>query len=203
MADFLFDIGKVLLDFDFESSLVTLLPPDHPAPREALAKLIEKKDEFEAGKISVGDYTQWAIETLETTATIEDFHASWQNIFTPNNAMWAAARKLSSDGHRLILFSNTNGIHCPWIFQKYPEFSIFHGSILSFEVDAIKPQPLIYQHAIEKYSLVPEKTLYIDDLPANIRTGNEFGFRSHQYDLNNHPAFEAWLAVEMGRLSLT
>ena len=195
--DYLFDIGKVLLDFDFETSLTTLLPADHPAPVAALSKLIAKKDDFEAGLISVGDYTNWALKIMESTATTEQFHNAWQNIFTPNLPMWETARTLAAQGHRLILFSNTNAIHCPKIFEQFPEFSLFHGSILSFEVNSIKPHPEIYQHAIDKYSLVPENTLYIDDLPANIATGNTFNFRTHQYDLNNHQDFENWLSKQL------
>jgi len=193
MADFLFDIGKVLLDFDFESSLSKLLPEDHADPAASMAKLLDKKDEFETGRISLGDYTSWAIKTLGTDATPDEFHSAWQNIFTPNLPMWDAARKLAAAGHRLILFSNTNAIHCPWVFEAYPEFSLFHGSILSYEVDSIKPHPEMYQHAIAKYALVPRNTLYIDDLPANIATGIRFGFKTHQYDLTNHAAFEHWL----------
>ncbi|MBG7608194.1 MAG: HAD family phosphatase [Verrucomicrobia bacterium] len=195
--DFLFDIGKVLLDFNFETSLTTLLPAGHPDPAAALSKLLAKKDDFEAGLISVGDYTNWALETMESTATPEQFHTAWQNIFTPNIPMWEAARSLAAQGHRLILFSNTNAIHCPKVFEDFPKFSLFHGSILSFEVNSIKPHPEIYQHAIDKYALVPEKTLYIDDLPANIATGNQFGFKTHQYILTNHTAFEQWLAEQL------
>ena len=48
MPDFLFDIGKVLLDFDFEKSLRNFLPSNHPDPATALEKLLARKDEFEA-----------------------------------------------------------------------------------------------------------------------------------------------------------
>jgi FMN phosphatase YigB (HAD superfamily) len=197
MADFLFDIGKVLLDFDFESSLSELLPADHPDPAAALGKLLEKKDEFEAGRISVDDYTAWGIGIIGSEATPAEFHSAWRNIFIPNTPMWDAVRRLASEGHRLILFSNTNAIHCPWVFSAYPEFSLFHGSILSFETDSIKPHPEIYHQAIDKYTLIPENTLYIDDLPANIETGKAFGFRTHQYDLANHQSFEQWLAQQL------
>ena len=197
MADFLFDIGKVLLDFDFETSLSRLLPPDHPAPHTALEKLIVKKDDFEAGRISTMDYTDWALATLESEATPEQFHRAWQEIFTPNLPMWEAVRSLRADGHRLILFSNTNAIHVPYIYDAYPELSLFHGAVMSFETGHIKPEPEIYRQAIEKYSLTPSETLYIDDLPANIATGRDFGFISHQYELTNHPAFGQWLANQL------
>ena len=201
MPAFLIDIGKVLLDFDFESSLRKLIPTDHPNPRAALDELLHRKDEFEAGKISVDDYTEWAMKTLGTTASKEDFHAAWNNIFTPIQPMWQTARQLRADGHRLILFSNINALHAPWVFEKYPELSLFDGAVLSYEVGAIKPQAEIYQYAIDKFSLVPENTLYIDDLPANIQSGKDFGFISHQYDKHKHPEFEIWLSNKISSLN--
>jgi len=194
---FLFDIGRVLLDFDFIPSLGRLLPADSPDRESRLARLLDRKDDFEAGAMHLDEYTVWAIEVLGIKSTSEEFHHAWQQIFTRNEPMWECARKLSDDGHRLILFSNTNSIHCPWIFSEFPEFSIFPEAILSYEVGAIKPHPAIYQHAIDRYGLIPSEVLYIDDLPENIATGREHGFRTWQYDLRNHAAFEVWLAENL------
>ena len=194
---FLFDIGRVLLDFDFVPSLSSLFPAGTPDPEARLARLLERKDEFEAGKIEVDSYIDWALEVLDCDATPAEFIQSWQRIFTVNEAMWRCVRDLVDQGHRLILFSNTNGIHCPWVFEYYPEFSLFEGAVLSFETGYIKPQPEIYHHAIEKYQLDPATTLYIDDLPENIQTGREIGFVCWQYDLKQHAAFEAWLSARL------
>lgn len=194
---FLIDIGRVLLDFRFEPSLATLLPPGTPDAEERLARLMARKDEFEAGKIDVPIYVDWALETMGSPATPEEFHRAWQRIFTPNEPMWKVVRRLSAEGHRLILFSNTNAIHCPWMFEEFPEMALFDAAILSHQTGHIKPQPEIYQYAIATHGLVPEETLYVDDLPDNIAAGRSFGFRSWQYDLHDHPAFERWLATEM------
>jgi putative hydrolase of the HAD superfamily len=156
--------------------------------------MLERKDDFEAGRIPVDEYVAWAIEVIGSKITPGQFREAWQQIFTPNEPMWACVRKLAADGHRLILFSNTNGIHCPWVFEEYPEFSLFHEAVLSFETGFVKPEPEIYQWAIDKHRLVPQEILYIDDLPQNIATGIEFGFNCHQYDLKDHAAFESWLS---------
>ena len=95
----------------------------------------------------------------------------------------------------MILFSNTNAIHCPWLFETYPEFSLFDGAVLSFETGFLKPRSEIYQYAVETYGLVADSTLYIDDLAPNIATGRQFGFHCMQYDLRDHAAFERWLAT--------
>jgi putative hydrolase of the HAD superfamily len=52
---------------------------------------------------------------------------------------------------------------------------------------------------VETYGLVAEEVRYIDDLPANIAGGREFGMRTWQYDLRDHAAFETWLAGELAR----
>lgn len=198
--NFLFDLGRVLLDFNFEPSLARLFPPGTPDPAGKMSLLMERKDEFEAGRIDTDTYITWALEVLGTDVTHEEFLHAWRNIFTPNEPMWETVRKLSAGGHRLILFSNTNAIHCPWIFEEYPELSIFPEAVLSYQTGFIKPEPEIYHHAIREHGLVPEETLYIDDLPQNIATGRELGFITWLYDMKDHAAFEEWLEEEKQKL---
>jgi putative hydrolase of the HAD superfamily len=191
--NFLYDIGRVLLDFDFESSLSRLLPTDCDDPRARLEKLLQRKDEFEAGKVGPDAYIEWALGVMGSDASADQFRSAWRNIFTPNEPMWKCVRELAAKGHRLILFSNTNSIHCPWIFENYPEFSLFEGAVLSYEVGSIKPDAGIYTHALEAHGLEPASTLYIDDLPENIATGRAHGLHCWQYDLRDHASFEEWL----------
>lgn len=194
---FLFDIGKVLIDFDFESSLRRLLPPGTPDIDARLARMLEHKDDFESGRIALDDFIPFALGILGPGISRSAFIDAWRRIFTPNLPMWRCVERLHADGHRLILFSNTNPIHCPWIFEEYEILRKFHAAVLSFEAGAIKPHDSIYQHAIAAHGLNPRETLYIDDLSANISTGRRLGFRSFQYDFHDHPAFEHWLATEL------
>ncbi len=194
---FLFDIGRVLLDFDFGTSLARLFPVETPDVAERLELLLERKDEFETGRIDVDTYVSWALEIMGSKSSKEDFCHAWQQIFVPNEPMWVRVRQLAADGHRLILFSNINGIHSPWIFSEFPEFSLFHEAVLSYKTGFIKPQPEIFRYAITQHHLVPADTIYIDDLPQNVDAGREFGFRCWTYDLNDHDAFESWLAENL------
>jgi HAD superfamily hydrolase (TIGR01509 family) len=194
---FLFDIGKVLLDFHFERSLATLLPPGSADSADRLAQLMERKDDFESGRIRGEDYIPWAIERLGADIPHERFIGAWRDIFTPVEPMWRSVESLAAAGHRLILFSNTNDIHCPWIFETFDIFRHFPEAVLSYQAGAIKPDDAIYHHAIGRHGLLPAETLYIDDLAPNIATGERLGFRCWQYDLNDHPAFEAWLARQL------
>jgi HAD superfamily hydrolase (TIGR01509 family) len=194
---FLFDIGKVLLDFDFLRSLARVLPPGLVPRFDRIATLLDRRSEFETGAITPDDFVNWALAELHSPASPDEFRDAWRHVFSPIPAMWSTVRKLAADGHRLILFSNTNALHCPWVFDEFPEFHLFEEAVLSFEVGIMKPDPGIYQHAIDTYGLEPSLTRYIDDLPENIAQGRESGFRCFQYDLGDHSAFERWLEGEL------
>jgi putative hydrolase of the HAD superfamily len=190
---FLFDIGRVLLDFDFEPSLTRLIPENIRNPQERIQQVLRRKDALEAGLIDPESYARWALQVFESKATLEQFYHAWQQIFTANVPMWRCVHRLARENHRLMLISNINAIHCPWIFTAYPEFSYFEHSVLSFEIGILKPQPAIYRYAINAHRLDPASTVYIDDQPQNIASGEKLGFQCWQYDLNNHQAFEVWL----------
>ncbi len=195
--NFLFDIGRVLLDFDFESSLATLLPPDTPDPPARLRRLLARKDEFEKGLVAEEEYVAWALETLGSTASPDAFQRAWRGIFTPNEPMWRVVESLAADGHRLILFSNTNAIHVPWILDEFAVFRHFPAGVFSFRVQSIKPEPAIYHHALREHGIAADETCYIDDLAENIATGRALGLRCWQYDQADHASFEAWLRDEL------
>jgi putative hydrolase of the HAD superfamily len=191
--NFLFDIGNVIVGVDFIPALMQLIPKGTDKVEERLDTLIERKDEFEAGRIDAADYYPWAAETLNFQAAKEPYIRAWKNIFTPNLPMWESIENLHAAGHRLILFSNIQEVHKNHLLEHYPIFQKFAGGIYSYETGHIKPEPEIYQLAIDQYNLTPENTGYIDDLPANIAGGQSFGFLCHQYDVCHHAAFTQWL----------
>lgn len=191
--DFLFDIGNVIVGVDFIPSLKRLIPEGTPDIDIRLDTVIERKDEFEAGRITPEEYFPWAAETLGFTGDMNTFMNAWTDIFTPNQTMWDQIESLKTAGHRLILFSNIQSAHIEFLQAHYPIFQNFTGGIFSYQTGHIKPEPEIYQLAIERYQLTPETTGYIDDLTANISGGLKAGFQCHQYRADRHTSFLDWL----------
>lgn len=190
---FLFDIGKVLLDFDFtifRKSIASGIEQD-----EALEKFLRAEQyAYESGGMSSAEFYLSAKKKLPFWPERERFTEAWNSIFTPNFLMWELAEKLASKGHRLILFSNTNALHAETFLKEYPVFTHFDEHHFSHEARALKPESAFYQSALEKFKLVPERTIYFDDMPENVAAGRDFGFHSFQYDLRNHQACLNWLS---------
>ena len=174
--------------------MTRLVPSELADPVGRLQSLSERKDELESGQMSEDEFFSWASKKIQFEGPREEFITAWNDIFLPNLPMWETLRDLKSRGIRLILFSNTNATHAESFLARFPEvFSLFEGHIFSHEAGCIKPDPAIYHHAFEKYDLVPEETLYFDDLPENITTGLQLGLQSWRYNAENHESLTRWL----------
>ncbi|MGJ8698262.1 MAG: HAD-IA family hydrolase [Verrucomicrobiaceae bacterium] len=187
---FLFDIGNVLLNLHFDRFHNAVLPVGEEELPPGMAPL---KDPLETGSISNDEFVSRSLDILKTNLSPQEFIRAWQDVFSINNPMVRVVDQLKADNHRLILFSNTNGLHAERFLAEYRVFDHFDHHHFSHDVGAIKPHPDFYQVAIDEYDLTPSETIYLDDLPENIATGRDFGFQSFQYDINDHQPCLDWL----------
>lgn len=187
LHDFLFDIGKVILNFDFGLGVERIhLRCSKVGAHGILPAIADLTNELESGRISTADYVGEVSERLGFSGSTDDFIRAFEDIFTPNAAMVDLIGQLKQNGHRLYLLSNTNDIHVPFFTREYPVFKHFSGAVYSHREGVMKPEPAIYQAAIQKFGLTPECTIYIDDLEANVIGGREAGLLGIHYDPNQH-----------------
>lgn len=52
--------------------------------------------------------------------------------------------------------------------RKMPVYRCFDGEVISCEEQVVKPEPEIYRRLLDRYSLDPAETLFIDDRPVNL-----------------------------------
>lgn len=61
---------------------------------------------------------------------------------------------------------------------KHKFFDLFDGIVISGVEKEAKPEPRLFEILIERYHLIPEKTIFTDDSTANIKTAESFGFQA-------------------------
>ena len=183
---FLFDIGNVLLRFDFSHALRAVAAHcEVKDPEDVLARIERVKIAYEDGQIARDSFFRGVFDVLRYRGSEADFVCAWEEIFEPNEPMVALVEKLHSS-HPLYLLSNTSDIHRDYVFRKYAFFQRFRSGIYSYEVCASKPGRRIFQIAAEKLQLEPSTTFFIDDLLPNIETARELGFVCHHYHHDRH-----------------
>jgi glucose-1-phosphatase len=179
----IFDLGKVLVHFDFKRGYRQLegLCPHAAADipkRLAGTGLVEK---FESGLIEPREFVKKFAEILDFEVDFDRFCDIWSCIFTETLVPEALIEALSTR-YRLVLLSNTNAIHFDMIRKAYhPILRHFHELVLSYEVKAMKPQPEIYRAAIEKAGCLPQECFYTDDIAEYVEGGRQMGLDAVQF----------------------
>ncbi|CAN5129402.1 hypothetical protein BH23VER1_BH23VER1_25400 [soil metagenome] len=191
---FLFDIGKVLIRFDF-APVNPAIQALSPLPNlDFLTAINEAKIAHEDGFMDDETFISKALEVAQFKGSRTDFTRIWQEVFSPNPPMIDTVRTLSRQGFSLYILSNTSGLHMDYILRTWDVFDCFDGAIYSYDVKLSKPNPEIYSQATATFGLTPGETIYIDDRPENADAGREAGFRTFEYDIDNHGAFVEYLA---------
>jgi glucose-1-phosphatase len=178
----IFDLGKVLVHFDFKRGYQALegLCPYGAAEipkRIAPTGLVER---FETGRIEPRDFVAELSRVLDLRVDYDRFCTIWNHIFTEPLIPESMLEGLASR-YRLLLLSNTNAIHFEMIRRSYPLLRHFHELVLSYEVHALKPDPEIYAAAIERAACRPEECFYTDDIAAYTEAARALGIDAVQF----------------------
>lgn len=173
----IFDLGKVLIHFDFKRGYQGL-EGLCPYPAAEIRQRISSTDlvmRFETGLVEPGDFFEQFSRLLDLRMDYPKFCEIWSSIFddtlVPEEVLKGLARR-----YRLVLLSNTNSIHFEMVRERYGYvLRHFHDLVLSYEVKAMKPDPRIYRIAVERAGCRPDECFYTDDIAAYTSAAREQG----------------------------
>jgi len=179
----IFDLGKVIVPFDIQRGYAAL-QPHCGLPLEELPKRISATDlvhRFEAGKVSPEEFVRQFSALLGLDIPYDRFCELWSSIFLPEPLVPEALLEGLRQRYRLLLLSNTNAIHFAMIRENYPILKQFQDYVLSYEVGAMKPDPRIYQVAIERAGCRPEECFFTDDIEPYVEGARRAGMDAVQF----------------------
>lgn len=180
-----FDIGNVLLRFDFGVAIRRIAPFCSLSPVQIGAAIEPMKVDLESGRIGGDDFLNEAAARIGFKAPIGELRMAWQEIFEPIELTHQLVHRWRGT-KGLFLLSNTNGLHTEYFLSRFPVFQAFQNAVYSHEAGVMKPDPDIYAQAISKFGVDPSRTLFIDDLAPNIEAARAAGFHVHQYNEVRH-----------------
>jgi FMN phosphatase YigB (HAD superfamily) len=180
----IFDLGKVLVPFDFSrgyramEGLCNYAAGDIPR-RISSTDLVYR---FETGLVEPRDFVEQLCRLLELRVDYEQFCELWSSIFLPDPLVPEPVLAGLKERYRLLLLSNTNAIHFEMVRRSYPMLRHFDEFVLSYEVKAMKPSPLIYQAAIARAGCSAEECFFTDDIPQYVEAAREQGIDAVRFE---------------------
>lgn len=179
-----FDLGKVLLDFDYEIAVRQLLPRSSISVAE-FHSLINQSPlllDYEIGRLSTEAFFQRVQAASGFAGTLQQFQAGFADIFTEIKPMIALHAEVRRRGLPTYILSNTNDLAIRHVRAHFPFFNTFDGYALSYEHHAMKPAPLLYE-VVENLSGCSGPALfYLDDRPENVETARQRGWHVHVHE---------------------
>jgi HAD superfamily hydrolase (TIGR01509 family) len=175
-----FDLGKVLVDFDYHIAIPRIaarskLPPDGIKTFLGQSNAII---DYECGRLTREEFYEQARKVTGFRGTLEEFGEFFADIFTAIPPMIELHAGLRRRGIPTYILSNTNDLAVEHIRRNFPFFRNFDGYIYSYEVGAMKPEAKIYEVLEKLAGRRGTDIVYLDDRPENVAGGAARGWRT-------------------------
>jgi HAD superfamily hydrolase (TIGR01509 family) len=175
----IFDLGKVIVDFDHLIICRRLSRYCTFTPNEIYQKTFTSGLEalFDEGSITDYKFFIKLKGQLGLQITKDEFKLIWNRIFKLNPGIAPLIKRLRKD-YRLICLSNTNVLHFEYCMKKFALLQYFDDFILSYKIGKRKPHRKIFKAALTKAHCPAPACLYIDDMAEYVETAEAIGMKA-------------------------
>jgi HAD superfamily hydrolase (TIGR01509 family) len=174
-----FDLGKVLVDFDY-SIAARRLAARSKVPPEKLRHFIDYSPllfRLERGQLTTKQFYEEVCAATGFDGSMSEFSEFFADIFVPIVPMVELQAALRRRGMPTYVFSNTNDLAVTHIRRRFSFYNDFDGYILSYQHGAMKPDAALYEVVEQTCGRRGPEILYLDDRPENIAAGAARGWR--------------------------
>lgn len=186
-----FDIGNVILNFNL-TDVLNKYTSNKKEQKFILKNIIHSPEWLGYGLIDTGYISREnAISIVQDRTNhtndklIENFWNTYNNYAKIDDRILDLIIKLKNKRLNIYLLSNINPYTHQFV-EKSNLLNLVDGYVFSYQCNMVKPYIGIYNVLINKYSLLPEETLFIDDNQKNIDTGNKLGILSKKVEPDNY-----------------
>lgn len=177
-----FDMGNVLSVYDPERYLNRTV--DDPKAAKAVLKELFYGPEWkllDAGGITEKEAVARVKARIpEYAAEVRLAMKNWHCMMTTMPGMADVVSDLKKKGLKLYLLSNTS-LRFYRYYKESEIFRLFEGFVISAKEKLVKPDPAIFQRACERFRLVPEECLFVDDVRENVDGAVRAGMTAHLF----------------------
>ena len=183
----LFDLGKVLLDFDNNNAATYFTSLGISDFAERHQRLAAKNifNDFETGAITRESFLNIINKEVEGKIPMQEILKAWNSILIGFRVPSMQHLNNLKSRYQLYLLSNTNPIHLEAIQemaiaelngQQLENYFIkaFYSHLTGYR----KPSSEIYEKVLTDTGIIAEETIFVDDLPENIAAAARLGFKT-------------------------
>ncbi len=176
----IFDIGNVLAGFAWEAHYRRFGYTGERLERLAEATVkSEAWNEYDRGVLTGEEVLQKFIgNDPELEADIRRVLTDVEGMVVRYDYAIPWIEELKQKGYQTLYLSNFSERAADECAKSLDFLPHMDGGILSYREKVIKPMPEIYQLLIDRYHLIPEECVFLDDTQKNLTGAEVFGFHT-------------------------
>lgn len=151
--------------------------------------------ELEAGRLSQAEWNRRVAPILGVPERENLMGRAWSGV-RPADDMIALARSARQAGLKVALLSNSFGLDPYDPYEALGVWELFDVTVISEREGVAKPDPVIYQLALDRLGLPGEACLFVDDHPRNLPPAEALGITTVLAD--GQPDTAARIATLLG-----
>ena len=179
IRNIVFDIGNVLAAFRWKDYIAELGFEGSMAERLANATTLNKMwREVDRGVMSVNDIIENCIASdPEIEEAIRLFYSDRRRLVAEYDYARGWISELKERGYKIYLLSNYSQDHFQYISRHFTFFGLEDGKVISYMEKVLKPERRIYEILYQRYGLIPEECVFLDDSEENIKGALNTGMK--------------------------
>jgi len=180
IKNIIFDLGNVLLKFQ-PSEFLLRFTNDVEYIDQFVAKIFRSSTwmDLDRGTISLEIAKNNFISKYpKEEAFLTLFFNHWMEMLTPIEENVKVLKGLRDLGYKTYILSNFIKETFTFIQNNYDIFQLFDGQIISGFEETIKPEKAIYELLLSRYNLLPEESLFIDDVLFFLKPAKKLGMKT-------------------------
>jgi len=188
IKNIIFDFGTVIINIDMLGVKRKLNELGIVNTEEVHTHLFENDVYFnlEIGAITPEQFRNEVRSRTKTALSDAQIDDAWNAIILDIPVERVRMLEKIRHNYRTFLLSNTNQIHFDFYNAYFANTfgyqglaSLFEKAYFSHEMKVRKPDPEIYRMVLSDAGLLPEETLFIDDMEINIHAATALGIRGY------------------------
>ena len=184
MENIIFDVGQVLVKYDWETYLDSFGFPKEE--RDKIAEVVFQSNTWNERDRS-SETEQYYVDQMVKAAPeyekdIREVMRRSDETIEKTDYAETWVKYLKNQGYHLYVLSNYGTYMLDRTKQDMSFLKYMDGVVFSCDVQQIKPEVDIYKTLLKRYSLKPEKSVFLDDRAVNCEGAGKAGIHTIQFE---------------------
>ena len=137
---------------------------------------------YRLGEITATEFWDRAKESWDLRVSTDEIASIWLRAYEPVEGTVAIVDRLRAAGYRTLFLSDNVQERIDYLEETCGFLHRFAGGVLSHLAGLRKPDPGIYDLALEKASCAAAQCVYVDDKPAMLEPAMRMGMRAIPFE---------------------